>query len=213
MGRIYSRAARPVESNVAVAAAGIYNDGSHIGVLHRADPATPVKFLHLCDHLVLKNETPRLNMTAWIDPDIDSDVLELVTDWCRLIFDLHGSGKMPYGFSSPEAFFDDGGKIREEGIGLTCATLVLALFHQVGIKLIDYSTWPKLSREDKKAWKDMAEHIGGKHLDQYRKLETDATKSRYRPLHVAGAFSADATRRPVRFRSAIQLGGKVRRML
>jgi len=212
MGRIYSRAALPVD-NVAVAAAGIYRDGAHIGVLHRADPATPVKFLHLCDHLVLKNENPRPSMTAWIDPDIDSDVLELVTDWCRLIFDLHGSGKMPYGFSSPEAFFDDGGNIRKEGIGLTCATLVLAIFHQVGIKLIDYSTWPKLSRADKKACGEMGEHIRGNDLHQFHKLETDATKSRYRPLHVAGAVSADATRRPVRFRSAIQLGGKVRRML
>jgi hypothetical protein len=210
--RIHSRAKTPVD-NIAVAAAGIYHNGKHIGILHRADTTSPVKVLHLCDHLLLKDEVPPPGLTAWIDPDIDSAILDLVTDWCRLIFYLHGTGAMPYGFSSPEAFFDGKGNIQKDRVGLTCATLVLAIFHQVGISVIDYSTWPKLNAKDRKDRAGMGRHIAKGDPSQAVKLETDATKSRYKPLHVAGAISADEARRPVRFRSAIQLGGKVRKML
>jgi hypothetical protein len=204
--------ANPVDS-VSFAAAGIYKTGTHIGLLHRADGKS-VNFLHLCDNRILKNDaTAPSSMTVWIDPDGDPIKLEAVAGWCRLIYRLHGNGTMPYGFSSPEAFFQDDGRVRKDRVGLTCATLVLAIFHQVGIRIIDYSTWPKLNAKDKRDRAEFAKHIRATDPAQYCRLETDATKSRYKPIHVAGAISADAGRRPVRFRSAIQLGGRVRKML
>ena len=136
-----------------------------------------------------------------------------IAGWCRLISELHGNGTMPYGFSSPDAFFDDEGHISEGKVGLTCATLVLAIYHQVGIKLLDYSTWPTLTAEDKAERTRMKMHISINHPQQAAKLDTNATKSRYSPLQVAGASAAEASSRPVKYRDADYLGAKIQKQL
>jgi hypothetical protein len=211
MARAYSVTQKHVDT-LAVAGAGIYKGGGHIGLLHRDGPT--VKFLHLCDHHVLKNDAQLPSgVSVWIDPDVDPMILVTVATWCRLIYSLHGNGTMPYGFSSPESFFDDDGQIRDGAVGLTCATMALAIFQQAGIRLIDYGSWPNLNRADRRDRVNFSQMIKARDPLQFEKLESDATKSRYKPLHVAGAILAKENKRPVSFRSAIQLGGIVRKML
>lgn len=213
MKRAYSSAKRPI-SQIKLVAVGLYSDTNHIGILHRPEGLSNEPFfLHLGDHCKLANEKIPSKVAAWIDPDIHPMLLPHLARWCKYINELHGSGTMPYGFSSPEAFFDADGGIVEGKVGLTCSTFVLAIFHQVGIKLIDYADWPKLSFEDKSERKRMTKTIEAKDNSHALKLETDATESRYSPLQVAGAAAEDADRRPVKHSSANFLGNKIKKLI
>ena len=211
MKRVYPRARI---SDLAYAGVGIYRSGTHLGLLHREDGNSAPLFLHFCDHRILKNEPAPRDVTVWIAPDLDPIQLPHLAGWCRIINDLHGkTGKMPYGFSSPEAFFDANGQIRGDRVGLTCATIVLAVFHQVGVKLIDYLDWPKLDAQDRAERNRMTEIIRRKDSVQATKLASDATESRYTPLQVAGASAADADHWPVKHQTATYLGDKIKRLL
>lgn len=219
MKRVYLRAKRPV-TEVDRAAVGLYNTGAHIGFLHRDDSSnsTP-SFLHLCDHRFLANGPVPSGVKVWIAPDIHPLLLPHLAGWCRRVIDLHlkpdlpDDKKMPYGLSFWEDFFDDEGRIRPGAVGLTCSTFVLAIFHQVGVKLVDHRDWPKVDAGDKAERNRMTDLIRRKDPAQADKLPSDATPFRVTPLQVAAAASEDADRLPLNHKSATYLGGKIQKML
>jgi len=99
--------------------------------------------------------------------------------------------RVPYGFSVPDNFFDKttGEMILAPGnVGLTCATLVLAIFHMIGLNLIDYSSWS--SREsDLVAQNSLRDHLEtqGEKQAFVDAVEAQINGFRYRPEEVMAA--------------------------
>jgi hypothetical protein len=70
---------------------------------------------------------------------------------CKLVWQRYReSGKLPYGFRLGNTHFDAEGRLvlGARARGLTCATLLVAVFRRVGIELIDENTWPVRTAED-----------------------------------------------------------------
>jgi hypothetical protein len=155
-------------------AVAVYLNGRHVGILHRDE--TAIKLLHLCGHERLNNDSPnRTQYPVWVEMSVNEALLQTAAIWCKLIFDLHGDGKMPYGFSSYEDFFLENGVINRGCIGLTCATLVLAIFKQAGVKITQRETWPVKRDDDADWWGIPIALTGRQHTDHAAKMEADAS--------------------------------------
>jgi hypothetical protein len=210
MSRIHLSAQNPF-NKIPPSAVAVYQNGLHVGLLHRQEDASSFQVLHLCDHKKLVNRAPSIEkFPIWIDPPLDETSLMTVAWWCRRIFELHGNDKMPYGFSDPNAFFDADGQMIPNTVGLTCATLVLAIFHQVGIPLLKYP-WPQ-RQTDMEFWNRMKDHIAETNPEQAARMEKDGIRCRYHPREVAGAASV-ADKRPVPFEMALIIATEIKQML
>src|SRR5437868_1343597 len=124
-------------------AVAICHSGNHVGVLYRdEDDPSDIKLFHLCWHRILRNSHPKMSDKCgwWIVPSIEPEQVNSVIAHIGDIWDKNGHGTMPYGFSDPRGFFDNDGNIvfGPGQVGLTCATLVLAVFDLSGVPLVDY---------------------------------------------------------------------------
>ena len=183
----------------------------HIGILHRAPDSPEIKMLNLAWHHQLRNEKPEENY-LWLKPGINPRRLKQLAAKCRLVWKRHRIGGVPFGFSPPSSFFDK--KTGQFLIGftkhgLTCATFVLAVFDLVGLKLVNYGSWP-LGRPGDSDWqKDIVDKLSKTGAEQ---SHIDAVRgeigiARFRPEEVAGA--ALESRIPVDFKVAERRGGEV----
>jgi hypothetical protein len=215
MDRAHLAADLSVES-LKGAGVGIYKDGAHIGILCRDASGKPVRFIHLAFHEDLRSQDDISKCFLWVEAKLEDEQSAVVAAQARLIYRVHGSGGVPYGFSPYSGYFGAAGEIRwsAPGNGLTCATFVLAVFDRAGVRLVHGETWPLDREEDKKFQRQMVEETRNRarasesHLKGMKK---DVGQVRFRVLEVAGAIAAESY--PANFLSADSLGAQLRALL
>lgn len=211
MNRVHLVTDKPLE-DIERVAVGVYFNGSHVGVLHRASKQESLQVLHLCTHKECVNEDVGSGAMLWVQPLLELESANQVVARARQVYRASCGGAIPYGFSDFAGFFNAKGEIEgsEAGKGLTCATFVLAVFHLAGVMLVRPETWPE--REEDKEWQqtviDTLAVASSNHLNA---LRANIGAKRFRPLEVAG--SAAAEEYPVEFAKAEELAREVKAVL
>ena len=152
-----------------------------------------VRLLDLAWHHRLRNDPPDDERYLWIDPTIPTVRLRQVAAMCRKVW-RSNEQYIPYAFSQPNDFFDvETGAclLGPTRFGLTCATFVLAIFEVVGLRLVQYETWPT-GRDGDVEWQQQIvallqqlnppaspEHISA--------IKQEVGTARFRPEEIAGA--------------------------
>jgi len=194
MDRVFSQQQRPISdvSHAAIAIRSVNLSQRHIGVLHREDGVDEVHLLHLAWHHDLKNSLPG-PVYFWVDLDVPSRRLRQVAAICRKVW-RSNQGTLPYALSPPNDCFDHQtgefllGPTRR---GLTCASFVLAIFEEAGLRLAHYATWPT-NRSGDREWQEWvieqlengASPATAEHIEA---VKGEVGAVRYRPEDVAGA--------------------------
>lgn len=195
--RVYSSQQRPFADirHVAIAIAVVQNGHQHVGVLHKEDALNEVKLGHLAWHNQLRVSQPKDNY-LWIDPPIPAPRARQVAARCRQILRANEKGGIPYAFSPPSDCFDEQTAaflIGPSRIGLTCATFVLAVFDAAGIRLADYSDWPKQRPGDVEWQQFVIEQLelSGATAEHLGVVRNEVGAVRYRPEDTAACAAAE----------------------
>lgn len=211
MERVHLNAEKPFSEMrfVAVALKAIDAAQLHVGLLHRGDNQQEPRLLHLAWHLDLRNEAVR-GKYVWVDPAVHERRAKQVAAFCRLVWRQNGRS-IPYGFSPPSDCFDPGTArflFGNTTLGLTCATFVIAVFHAVGLRLLDLDSWPQ--RADDESWQRRILDVLRQHgasPDHVRSVEAELGAERFRPEEVGGASAHRPW--PVEFPIALELGKRI----
>ncbi|MES2137145.1 MAG: hypothetical protein V4502_08825 [Pseudomonadota bacterium] len=112
----------------------------HSGIFF--DDGSKVALLHLARDLELRVDEPTDDYW-WVVAGIDSSIKKTVAGMCSLM--AQRMPAVPYAFDRAGIRFDDQGNIvpGPEGKGLTCSTLIVAIFDSVHFPLIFENQWPK----------------------------------------------------------------------
>lgn len=187
----------------------------HIGVIHRNTESDSFLMLHLRWHCRLSNEEIK-GLYLLVDPDIPRKRMRQLAAVCRLVWNANEKGGIPFGFSSPLDCMDPDTfryLLGPTKLGLTCASFVLAVLHQSGIKLLNYGDWP-IRPEDIEWQKSILESLKGvaqwEHIEAL-KGEIGRGALRFRPEEVAGAATESPF--PVVFPSAEARGKSILELL
>ena len=192
--------------------------GSHVGLLYRGDAnLSPIYLFHLCWHRIVKNAPPVPNdqCTGCVVPSLEPEQSNAVIAHTLNIWEKNLDGKMPYGFSDPRGFFDVNGNIifGPNQVGLTCSTIILAIFDLSGTPLVEYDSWP-IRSDDADFQRNLLQHLRShssqrpEDFEHFKKVESEVGNIRFRPLEVAG--SALSEHRPVNFAQAMVLANTVK---
>ena len=193
----------------AVAIGQPHQNQRHTGMLYRDPESNQILFLHLAWHRDLHNEAPAKSF-LWVTPAIHPRRARQVAAICRKIWKSNGR-HIPYAFSPPNDCFDETtweylfGPTR---LGLTCATFVLAVFHEARLALVDYSSWPA-NRPGDAEWQQQIVSLlrGRASEDHVRAVEQEVGGHRYRPEEVAGAATVKPL--PAEFEVAVERGQQI----
>jgi hypothetical protein len=165
----------------------VHSVGLHIGVLYRVTENATIKLLHLAWHNKLCSDDLTPAYKCWIRPMIDDDRAMAIAAFCRRIWNQNERNQIPYGFSSPNRFFDTSGNAIKgpAKVGLTCASFVLAVFEGAGVVLADLDTWPNPTAEDIERQRELLNNlsrdpdVSREHLSA---AEAEVGNTRYHPL-------------------------------
>ena len=188
----------------------------HIGLLYINEERKEQGYLcHLCEDMCLENEPIPSGEYYWLTTSIDEEDSFAVVSFCNAVCDpTKNFPGIPFGFSFRTGLFNpDGVWDGEIGEGLTCASFVLAILHQLKIEILQTSCWLKKPSEDKEnddLWK---EYIYGHYKKQYgseraAQLRIGDNSPRFRPEEVASGAHSDE--RPLDYDSAKKLGSLIR---
>jgi hypothetical protein len=147
---------------------------------------------------------------------IDDDRAMAIAAFCRRIWNQNERNQIPYGFSSPNRFFDTSGNAIKgpAKVGLTCASFVLAVFEGAGVVLADLDTWPNPTAEDIERQRELLNNlsrdpdVSREHLSA---AEAEVGNTRYHPLDVAGAGTAHQL--PFSYQYASKIGSEIQKLL
>lgn len=117
-------------------------DGTHVGIIYRYQGG--VLLCHLAAPFDLRNEAPSPRY-FWEKLSLRERRSQILTSYIRLVLKHNGS-TIPYGFGYDGTYFDDSGKFsraQEPGIGLNCATFIMALDQSLKIPLLKEDTSTK----------------------------------------------------------------------
>lgn len=126
---------------------------------------------------------------VWATPDAEPELLSLAAGYCRLIWASYQQTRsFPYALEDRGASFDENGRLvlADGAHGLTCATIVLAIFNRAGIELVDRETWPVRKDLDLKFLEMVAEFAEPEHLKLLR-AEVEAGARRVHPDEVVAS--------------------------
>lgn len=185
----FGQAHRPFAYGDTVAVA-IDRKRRHLGVYHSAK-GQKVRQLHLAFHDDLQWGEVDQEFSCWIRPQLSEELAFAVSAFCRLFATRYPRGQVPYGFSSPKGALSRTGHLMPGVVGLTCASLVLALFDP-SAPLVDYATW-HLRPKDVAWQKRLTEDFLAKQLtdEQLEAHLGEIPALRFRPEEVATAAFAD----------------------
>jgi hypothetical protein len=201
------------DSRTSLLHTGIYfkNIGSQVCILHLG-----------WENLILEGQQWPQGPRLWAGPSVAPERLDGIAAWCELVLGgFKGSETFPYGFGYPDAHIDDatGQCVSGPGArGLTCATLVLAVFRKQGIQLIDETDWPRRKRADLRFVRFVrgvvlrARRHAEKQLAVVRRLERDVRRGRirFRPEEVIAACGVEL---PAKFANVREDAFRIRRLL
>jgi hypothetical protein len=177
---------------------------AHAGILYRWKK-TEVRLFELLTHQQLRDQLvtepnpggPSREVICWAEPDIEKERAQLVGPKCQLVHRLHQQNAVPYGFRYHKTYFDRlGGLHTGQGeVGLTCATIVVAVLASVQVALVDPSTWEPADLVDQKARRGVINSIRvgdpaqgiAPNPEHARILEAEIEASRIRPEEVVAA--------------------------
>lgn len=157
----------------------------HAGILYRTDQGANVLNLGFQDRLYVDWGWPRL----WSAPDCEPELLFHAAATCRRIWELFvKEKKFPYGIGFGGSSFDETGRLvlAAGAKGLTCATLVLAVFKSANIDLVDGPSWP-VRKVDDLAFLDLLRPFAEKEHMELLAAEVEAGVKRIWPDEVVGA--------------------------
>jgi hypothetical protein len=161
----------------------------HIGFLYRKSP-TEVLFCHLAFHYDLRKEQLKTGYfwapCQWLE---DDEITGLIV--AGKLAKLKVNSQIPYGFAFEPTCFDEGLEYQPMpvGMGLTCASFIIAIFHSLELEIIELETWK--NRPDDRDWQigitrllsrvnPPAAAVAARYIGSFR----------YRPEEVAGAATA-----------------------
>ncbi len=215
MDRVVKSTERSPNTVVGIGIA-VHQSSSHIGVLYRTGEGKPANILHLAWHHQLKSDEPSLGYPCWVRPRIADERALAIAAYCRRIWKQAARQQVPYGFSAPNAFFDQSGALLlgPAKVGLTCASFVLAVFDGAGSPLARLEEWPGASAEDTERQRELldqllqTENVSADHLSA---AEAEIGNVRFRPLEVAGAGTAKVL--PASYVYASEMATKIKSLL
>ena len=155
--------------------------------------------------LVLQQIRGRESGYIWVLPILAEDDADSLRAAVRLFCftnGLHAVGDriaVPYGFSAYIGWLravDARIEIPPNGVGLNCATFVLAIYHHAVVDLVDLTDWP--SREADTAVQGIiVANLAIADSEQAEKVRAEIGNIRVRPEEVAGASICES--QPARF--------------
>jgi hypothetical protein len=162
----------------------------HVGLLHRSDEH-PTEIIHLGWEDQLRNDWNWKRL--WAAPDVEPERLRSVAAMCRKVWHSYEiSRKFPYALGFRGTSFDATGKLvlGDGARGLTCATLVLAMFHAVGVELVCEDSWPIRTEDDRVLLETIRRFATPPHLVL---LESEVNQGvrRIQPQEVLGACACN----------------------
>lgn len=182
---------------VAVVLCRAYGGNLHAGFIYRSE--STAKTLHLgWEDKLLDTEYPN---GLFILPDIEPEHAFSLARMCKQIWRRFcDDGTFPYALRYAGTTFDLQGKLEcgPGARGLTCATLVLAIFKAVGHVLVNEQSWPIRTDDDRNFLEAIRRYATPEHFAILEREVTDGVK-RVRPEEVAGACLLE---RPVDFEPA-----------
>lgn len=164
--------------------------GEHVGVLWRDDDGALLR-LHLASDRDLRSDAPSDDADAVPSP-LEPERLAQVAQMCRRVWRRHQHRKVRYGFRYDRSHFERSGELRlgPDEVGLTCATLVLAVYRSVGLELLRLDEWPA-REEDAARWATLLAMLEAHGVDaaHLKALRGQTNARRYRPGEVAAGSS------------------------
>ncbi len=162
--------------------------GLHAGLLHRRNgQATHV--LHLAWDNDLRSDWKWERL--WATPVAPPEKLRAAATLCRTIQKTFEAKQVfPYGLRFEGTTFSNDGslKLSERAVGLSCATLILAVLNASGVELVEEASWPVRKAEDLGFLVRVADFADSKIVARL-KTEIDAGVRRIQPHEVLGACS------------------------
>ena len=221
MKRFYSPQQKPA-TQISYLGIGISPDGGHVGLFYRLTAADPPRFIHLAWDHALRNDPfdhPKWNFSEyfWAELSIPALRAKHAAHFCYDIFQSNGRDKIPYASSSPfGCFIDHVFHPSEEHLGLTCASFVIGALEHAGISLVERDGW-KSRCDDATFFRWVIKGLSGelpgfplpRDVEHIEKVKEEILRGpiRYKPVEVAGV--AAASKYPIGFRGAVQLGERV----
>lgn len=192
------------------------NPDGHLSLIYVDDNQQP-RWLHLgWHHHVLAK--PLDKNYAWGEPPLEPELRVILSRLCRKISQRYVGQRrsIAYALRYAGGHFDEmtGEFLCEDGLGLTCATFVMAIFATRGVDLLRRQEW--VPRAEDVIWqKNIIELLKGARdprIDEHvAVVETEVGCTRFRPEEVAAA--GVATSLPLGFREAESTGRAIREWL
>ena len=199
--------------SIGIAIKHIGSGQNHVGILYLRDEEP--RFCHLAFHFDLRDEPPQKDY-YWDDCNsLVDDPVNGKLFIAKMIRVSEAKKVISYGFHFAGApFAPDGNFIDfpEVGMGMTCATFVVAVFHSFGFPIVIGETW--LGRNDDAAWQtgmiSILERCGAskEHVEAAKDFVGAA---RYRPEEVAVA--ATHPEPPLSYGDALSLAAELKTLI
>jgi hypothetical protein len=184
----------------------------HMGVAYR-DQAGGRANLHLGWE---DNMSNRWNWRgAWVAPSLDPSILTSVAARCRAVW-KHYERERKFTYSlcwGGTSFAADGALLLEAGAaGLSCATLVLALFRSIGVDLLVENEWPDRTAMNREflAFLERVAGEGNEAVIQRLTAEVEGGVRRILPQEVAAACEQQL---PAKYAACETRGGEIAAMV
>lgn len=200
-----------MDSHVGIAIKKIRENQNHVGLLYR--DSTGVKLCHLAFHHDLRIEAARPDYCWAVASVFAGDDLSAQVFAGRLIVLSEKQGyipnEIPYGFHSEGTAFNTKGEFvgfPKAGMGLTCATFILEMFHSMAFPIANLETW--IDRDSDLEWQNVIVETLQELYPEHAKAVANYRGSvRVRPEEVvACAITMDP---PTAFERATQLAGSI----
>jgi len=184
------------DTNVVLALMGSKTTGGlHIGVGFYEEADGAWKFIHHGWHRSLYCGTLPDSKAdyIWVFPILDKYEAIALRTSCHLVVRNNrfegGVADLAYAFSSHHRWLRQIDALIEPpegGIGLTCASFVLALFEHASLSPVDLRRWPKRKR-DRQAQEQLCQLLSKRHPEHADSVRAEIGNVRVRPEEVAGA--------------------------
>jgi hypothetical protein len=218
MDRLSNPSREPIEK-MGFAAIAITDNGRHLGLLYRLLENSQIYLLHLAWDHRLRREllTPQhSDIFLWTPIRVVPQRAKQIAQKCDDIFDANQNG-IPYSPGDPGGAFNAKHKFvsSDQMVGLTCASFVVSLLEDIGIRLIDRRFWQKHWDDAAffgwilRALKGEIPNFPPATKSHCEKVADQIKKGavRYKPTEIAGAATSPFM--PVSFFEAFMLAGEI----
>lgn len=199
--------------HVGVAVKHVGNGQNHVGILYRPGRGAP-RMCHFANHLDLRDEPARSDY-FWDDCGFLRDDAVNGKFMAARVRSIAQTKSLPYGIVvEGDCFAPDGTFIGfpQKGMGFTCASFIVAVFHSAGYYIVETDTWEQ--RSEDAAWQTLIldyleeDGVDEDHIEEARKFVNGL---RYRPEEVAAAVANDHS--PISFADAVALAEDIKKLI